>query len=231
MAIVSTFVLDEHKVYDILKARPDGFVIHKLAIAAILQNCSGGPVKYTTLMESGKTEVKMGLIPEGLFAAVQPNGECGVLVDPKNRPTHEKLYVMDEPMTWDEARVEAAMRGQSITTPDQVESVTFESVLTGEPVELTQLPWKYFSAKGRVMPFRIGFQFLLPKPAWGPEPQVAEVDSALVVNVLTNEAYYIGMPELSQNWFDPRCPEATKKQFRESIPQISDDEFERMLAD
>jgi len=227
LSLMSTVVLDEAKVEAVLKRRTDGVLCLKKAIAAIMINQSDRDLQYSTVMTSGKVEVKNATLPSGCAAVVQPDGELHVLINKERKPTHEKLYAMEEPMKPDVAHETAALRGLTIPTVQQVMDAI---KCFNEDVDPRDLPWVYAEAKGRVMPFRCGTRFELPKPAWN-STQVAEIDSAFVLNVLVGGAYYIGRHELVGNWVNAAKPDLNATDFWNSLPVLSNDEFNAMIAD
>lgn len=223
-ALVTMFTLDERRVYTILNYRQDGVLCRKRSISAIVQNNTGITVQYSTVMQDGRREVREGEIPPGFFAAVQANGEIGVLRDPQGAPTQTILYDMENPLAFKDVLRMAAEENFTFTLPEMVENVTFTS-----GGKITGMPVIYAASKGQVLPFRFTFQGMLPKLAWGPNAvQTTEFDCAMVVNVLTKEAYLIGRAELVGNWYVENAPQLTKEEFWNSLPEISAAEFDAM---
>ena len=225
-AFMTTVTLDETRVYEVLKRRTDGKVCLKKAIAAVVTNNSGLDLHYSTIMSSGKVEADSAVIKASFAAVVQPDGELNVQIDPKGRATHTKLYDMDNPLTPDKAHELAVMRGLTIPTVQQVMAAL---KLIDEDVDPRQLPWTYAESKGKVMPFRCALRFELPKAQWQ-SVQVAEVDASIVVNLITNEAYYIGRDELVKNWVLEADQGLNATKFWDSLPIIGNDDFDAMMS-
>lgn len=225
ISLMSTVTLSETRAFEVLSKRTDGVICLKKAIAAVVLNQTSQDLHYSTVMTSGKVEAANAKLPAGIGGVIQPDGELHVLVDGKGRATHEKFYDMANPLTPQIAHETAVLRGLTIPTTQQVMDAL---KLFEEDVDPRQLPWVYAVSKGKVKPFRCGTRFELPKPAWS-SIQVAEMDSALVVNEITSEVYYIGRHELVGNWVNAEKQDLNATDFWNALPTISNDEFNAMI--
>ena len=225
-SLMTAVTVDEHKAYALLNARTDGKLCLKKAIGAVMVNNTGIDLHYSTVMQSGKVEAERSVLKAGFAAVVQPDGELNVLVDPKGRPTHSKLYDLSNPLTPEKAHEMAVLRGLTIPKTQQILDAY---KLFEEDVDPRDLPWSYAVSLGKVKPFRYGLRFELPKAAWQ-SVQVAEIDASIVVNVISNAAYYIGRPEMVANWVLYEDQGLNATDFWNALPVIGNEDFAAMLA-
>lgn len=232
MSLEPSLTLDGTRISQLLKRRKKGsFALpgvefKKRAIASVVQNNTGTELVYNTTLENGKREAEGGRIPPGFWAAVQPNGEIGVLIDSKRRMSHGKLYEMDNPLTFEDALVEASRHDLTVTTPEQVAAVRFANGITA-----ADLPLIYARSKGHVKAYRFTIKLRLPKPSWGEGVvQVAELDSIIVWNLILDEVYFIGWEEFRANWYPVAAPQASSEEMRQMIPAIPDLYLKQILA-
>jgi len=213
----------------VLSKRKDGLIHEERSISAVVTNNTGKDIQFKTVMKNGKEEVKNACLPAGFAVVIQADGEINVQVDKNGKPTHNKLYDLENPLSVETAFIMAATRGLTLPNTAQIDAALFELSVDSS---LADLPWVYAVSKGRVIPYRVDFQIDLAKPSWGPGGgQSMELDSCMVVNVLTNEVYCIGRSEFVMNWVQHKDQSLNATDLWAKIPLITEDQLSAMAVE